>query len=89
MSNISLDLSNKLPGEQVNIVREVVDAADIGRLLTDTSRMIVKRVLSEDTHQRLAEALAMAMVRNNANYYGDYDFALAMLAELRTGISEV
>lgn len=28
MSNISLDLSNKLPVEQVNIVRAVVDAAD-------------------------------------------------------------
>ena len=27
MSNISLDLSNKLPSEQVNIIREVVDAA--------------------------------------------------------------
>jgi predicted nucleotidyltransferase len=61
---------------------------DIGRLLTDTSRMIVQRVLSEEIDQHRAEALVMAMVRNKENYYGDYDVAMAMLAELRTGISE-
>lgn len=59
---------------------------DIRRLLKDTSRMIVERVLSEETNQHGVDALAMAMVRNNANYYGDYDLALAMLAELRTAI---
>src|SRR4030095_1122438 len=32
MSNISLDLSNKLPAEQVNIIRQVVRAAESQRL---------------------------------------------------------
>ena len=30
----------------------------------------------------------MAMIRNKANYFGNYDIALAMLAEFRTGVSE-
>jgi predicted nucleotidyltransferase len=54
---------------------------DIGRLLTNTSRMVVDRALS-------AETLAMVMVRNIASYYGDYDHAMGILAELRTGISD-
>lgn len=60
---------------------------DIGRLLTGTSRMIVERVLSGEVDDR-ADALAMAMVRNNTNYYGEYDTAVAMLVELRTGVRD-
>lgn len=61
---------------------------DLGRLLTDSSRPVVERVLSEELHQSGAETLAMTMVRNRTSYRGDYDVALAMLAELRTGVSE-
>jgi predicted nucleotidyltransferase len=61
---------------------------DVGRLLTETSRLIVERVLSEEFDQKSIEALAKVMIRNQANYHGDYDLALAMLAELRTGLRE-
>ena len=61
---------------------------DIGRLLTDTSRMIVERVLSEEMDQYGADALAMAMVRNKTNYYGEYNTAIAMLVELRAGVMD-
>ena len=62
---------------------------DVGRLLTDTSRTIVSRVLSDQAAQRAVDALAMAMVRNNkANYHGDYDRARLMLEELRIGVSD-
>jgi predicted nucleotidyltransferase len=61
---------------------------DIGRLLTDTSRLILERVLSREPDQKRADALATVMIRNNANYYGDYNLALATLAELRTGVLE-
>jgi predicted nucleotidyltransferase len=60
---------------------------DVGRLLTESTRPIAERVLSK-ADRRGAVALAMAIVRNKDNYYGDYDLTLAMLAELRTGISE-
>ena len=56
---------------------------DIGRLLTHMSGPIVERVLSDDL-----DALAMAIIRNRASLYGDYDVTLAILGELRTGISE-
>lgn len=61
---------------------------DIGRLLTDTSRLILERVLSHEPDQKSADVLATVMIRNNANYHGDYNLALAMLAELRTGVLE-
>ena len=60
---------------------------DIGRLLTDVSRPILQRVLSK-RDQRGSDALATVMIRNNVNHYGDYDKAIAMLAELQTGVSE-
>lgn len=59
---------------------------DVGQLLTDTSRTIVVRVLSDKADQLGADALAMAMIRNKANYYGDYDRTRLMLEELRIGI---
>ena len=40
---------------------------DVGQLLTDTSRTIVARVLSDKADQFGADALAMAMIRNKAN----------------------
>ncbi len=61
---------------------------DVGRLLTEASRQIVEPVLSEKSASNSIEALAMVMIRNEANYHGDYDLAMAMLAELRTGLKE-
>ena len=61
---------------------------DIGRLVTDISRPVLERVLPKGPDQGNLDALATAMIRNNANYYGDYDVALSMLTELRTGMSE-
>lgn len=61
---------------------------DVGRLLTDTSRPIVERTLSHEADLHHVDALATVMIRNMANYYGDYDVAVAMLSELRIGISE-
>jgi predicted nucleotidyltransferase len=61
---------------------------DLGRLLNVSSRPIVERVLVETTEETGAAALVTAMVRNNANYHGDFELALSMLAELRKGISE-
>jgi len=58
---------------------------DVGRLLREISRPILARVLSEEIN---VDALARVMTRNNANYYGDYDVARAMLAELRIGVLE-
>ncbi len=62
---------------------------DLGRLLTDEIRQVVERVLAEVTDLAGTGALAFSMVRNNANYHGDSDMALAMLATLREGMSEV
>lgn len=61
---------------------------DLGRLLNVSSRPIVERVLVGTADQAGKTALATAMVRNNANYHGDFELALSMLAELRIGISE-
>lgn len=61
---------------------------DVGQLLNDNSRTIVARVLSENADQLSVDALAMAMIRNKANYHGDYDRTRLMLGELRIGISE-
>ena len=61
---------------------------DVGRLLTATSRPRFERVLSQEADQKSTEALATVMIRNNANYHGDYNLALAMLAEWRTGVLE-
>ena len=61
---------------------------DVGRLLTDASRPIVARTLSHEADLHHVDALATVMIRNMANYYGDYDVAVAMLSELRIGISE-
>jgi predicted nucleotidyltransferase len=60
---------------------------DIGGLLTDISRPILQRVLSK-ADQNGSDALATVMIRNNTNYYGEYDKAKAILAELQTGVSE-
>ena len=61
---------------------------DVGRLLTDTSRPICVRVLAQEFDQHGADALAVVMIRNRARYFGDYDVAMTMLAELQTGVSE-
>jgi len=61
---------------------------DLVRLLNVSSRPIVERVLVETTEETGAAALVTAMVRSNANYHGDFELALSMLAELRRGISE-
>ncbi len=61
---------------------------DIGRLLSETSRQIVERGLSQDTDQPGTDALAIAMSRNKGGHYGDYDAAIAMLTALRIGISD-
>ena len=58
---------------------------DVGKLLTDTSQRILERVLSEENS---ADTLATVMIRNKANYYGNYDIALTMLLQLQTGTSE-
>ena len=60
---------------------------DIGELLSETIHPIAERILSQADGG--ADALAMAIVRNNSNDYRDYDVTLAMLSELRTGISEL
>jgi predicted nucleotidyltransferase len=59
---------------------------DVAQLFTDQSRQLIERVLSEETNQAGTFALAMAMVRNNANYHGDSDLALARLAKLQQGV---
>jgi predicted nucleotidyltransferase len=61
---------------------------DTGRLVTDISRSILERVLSQESDKGSLETLAMVMIRNSASYYGNYDMALSMLTELRTGMSE-
>ena len=61
---------------------------DAGRLLTDTSRQIVARVLSQELDQLGATALAMAMIRKEGGYYGDSDSAIALLVEVQKGVSE-
>lgn len=61
---------------------------DVGRLLTDTSRQIVARVLSQELDQLGATALAMAMIRKEGGYYGDSDSAIALLVEVQKGVSE-
>lgn len=60
---------------------------DIGRLLNDISRPILRRVLL-NTDRHGTDALATVMIRPNAGYYGDYDKAVALLGELKAGISE-
>jgi predicted nucleotidyltransferase len=61
---------------------------DVGRLLTEASRQILETVLSEEFALKSVEALATVMIRNETNYHGDYDLAVAMLAELRAGLRE-
>jgi predicted nucleotidyltransferase len=61
---------------------------DVGRLTMIDSRPIVERVIAEATEETGAAALSAAMVRDNANYHGDFELGLSMLAELRRGISE-
>lgn len=61
---------------------------DVGRLLTKTSWLIVERVLSQEPDQANLDALTTVMITNSANYYGDYEMALSMLIELRTGMAE-
>ena len=61
---------------------------DVGRLLTRTSRPIVERVLSQEPDQATLDALTTVMIRNSTNYYSDYEMALSMLTQLRTGMAE-
>ena len=61
---------------------------EVGRLLTDDSRLVIEAVVSEATDENASGALALAMVRNNANYHGDFDVAFEMLVMLRQGILE-
>lgn len=61
---------------------------DLGQLLNESSRPILARVLSREPNRVNIDALAMAMIKNSANYYGNYDIAAAMLEELRTGVLE-
>ena len=61
---------------------------DVGRLLTRTSRLIVERVLSKEPDQANLDALTTVMIANSTNYNRDYEMALSMLMELRTGIAE-
>ena len=42
---------------------------DIGKLLTETSRRVLERILSDENS---ADTLATVMIRNKANYHGDY-----------------
>lgn len=56
---------------------------DLGRILTKESRAVIEESLSEAE----IEKLSSAMVRNNSNYHGSPDTALAMLEELRQGLS--
>ena len=57
---------------------------DIGRIVTEESRVIIDQAVSGDK----AERLAAALVRNNANYHGNSDAALAMLKALQQGLCE-
>jgi predicted nucleotidyltransferase len=61
---------------------------DVGRLLIDTSRLVIERALSNQVDQHGIHALATVMIRSGASDYGDYDVAMAALGELRTGILE-
>lgn len=61
---------------------------DLGRLVTDISQPTLERVLSQEPDRGSLDALATVMIRNSATYYGDYDMALSMLTELRTGMAE-
>jgi predicted nucleotidyltransferase len=57
---------------------------DIGRIVTEESRLIIEQAVSGDDE---AEKFAVAMVRSNANYHGNSDMALAMVEALRQGLS--
>lgn len=81
-----LDLLNEQFDYQTVSAR--VLGRDLGLLSSDSSRAILERVLSPVIDQENIEALATVMIGSRANYYGNYDVALAMLAELRHGISE-
>jgi predicted nucleotidyltransferase len=81
-----LDLLNEQFDYQTVSAR--VLGRDIRVLLNEGSRPIVERVLLPPSDQGNVEALATAMIRNSANYHGEYDVALSMLAELRRGIFE-
>ncbi|HEY6807074.1 MAG TPA: nucleotidyl transferase AbiEii/AbiGii toxin family protein [Pyrinomonadaceae bacterium] len=58
---------------------------DIGTILSKESRTVIEQVLFAENE---AERFAAVMVRNNANYHGDSDMALAMLEALEQGLSE-
>lgn len=61
---------------------------DVALLLTEESRALIERMLLDETEDSGAAVLALAMVRNNANYHGDFDVALANLSHLRQGVAE-
>jgi hypothetical protein len=62
---------------------------DVSLLLTDESRALVEQALSSEADAAGARALAMTMVRNNANYHGEFDMALARLSNMRQGVMEI
>lgn len=61
---------------------------DIAKLLTTNSRAVVEKILTEAVEENGTQALATAMVRNNANFHGDLDAAISMLIMLQRGIHE-
>ncbi len=58
---------------------------DIGRILTEESRLIIEQAVSDEDE---AERFAAAMARNRVHYHGSDDEALAMLDALRRGLSD-
>ena len=61
---------------------------DVGRLLSDESRLVVDRVLAVERDAASPAVLINAMIRNNSNYIGDFDGAHSRLVELCVGIAE-
>jgi predicted nucleotidyltransferase len=60
---------------------------DLGRLVTRQSRTVIEQALANEDQLGIGK-LATAMVRNNANYYGNSEMASAMLGALRKGLTE-
>lgn len=60
---------------------------DLSRLVTRQSRTVIEQALANEDQLGVG-TLATAMVRNNANYYGNSEMASAMLGALRKGLTE-
>ena len=61
---------------------------DLARWLADETRKVIERFVKEEAGENGPGALAIAMVKNGANYGGDFDLALIMISQLRKGLSE-